>query len=143
MDHDPALIGRRMSGMADCHSKDTLFYDGACPMCRTEVGHLRRLSGGRLAFVDVHSLADDAPEKTARLQRLHLETADGKMLSGLDANVTAWQHTRFGALFRPLRWPFIRQLADKAYGAWAASRYRRLYGGSKTSGLRKEPKERA
>ena len=117
--------------MTDHIKTDRLYYDGACPLCCSEIDQLRRLSGGKLVFVDVHSLPDNSPDKIARLERLHLELGAGEVLSGLDANVAAWQNTPVGFLFRPLRWPLIRALADKVYDAWASRRFRRLYGSSR------------
>ncbi len=108
---------------------DTLFYDGQCPLCTAEMQRLRQLAGPELALVDIHSLQTDAalPGRDALLQRLHLRRASQEMLSGLDANVAAWQYTRFGYLWRWLRWPGIRFVADAVYDRWADWRYRRLY----------------
>jgi predicted DCC family thiol-disulfide oxidoreductase YuxK len=110
-------------------SGDTLYYDGNCPLCNAEMDKLKRLSDGKLQLVDIHSLPDNAnlPAKGALLNRLHLKQETGDFLIGLDANVAAWQHTRFGILFRWLRWPLLRSIADWVYGRWATSRYRRLY----------------
>jgi predicted DCC family thiol-disulfide oxidoreductase YuxK len=114
---------------------DTLFYDGQCPLCTAEMQRLRQLAGPGLALVDIHSLAVDAalPGRDVLLQSLHLRRADQQMLSGLDANVAAWQHTRLGFLWRWLRWPGIRVVADVVYGRWARWRYRRLYANSMRS----------
>jgi predicted DCC family thiol-disulfide oxidoreductase YuxK len=62
------------------------------------------------------------------LRTLHLRTADGELLQGLEANVAAWQHTRVGFLWRWLQWPLVRAVAGRVYDAWALWRYRRLYG---------------
>jgi predicted DCC family thiol-disulfide oxidoreductase YuxK len=59
---------------------------------------------------------------------LHLQTAEGTWLTGLDANVRAWSHTRWGLPWQVLRLPLIRQVADLSYNSWAQRRYRRLYG---------------
>ncbi|MEH6911537.1 MAG: DUF393 domain-containing protein [Oceanicoccus sp.] len=108
---------------------DTLYYDGQCPLCSAEMQKLTRHAGDRLQLVDVHLLDDEAglPNKQQMLTSLHLKRADGKLLTGLDANVAAWQHTRFGFLFRWLRWPLLRLVADWVYDRWANSRYRRMY----------------
>jgi predicted DCC family thiol-disulfide oxidoreductase YuxK len=111
---------------------DTLYYDGQCPLCTAEMDRLRQLADPSLALVDIHGLDDTAglPDRAALLERLHLRRADNVLLSGLDANVTAWQHTRFGFLWAWLRWPLLRPLADAIYNRWAAWRYHRLYGDS-------------
>lgn len=35
---------------------DTLFYDARCPLCRREVGMLKRATGPSLAFQDIHTV---------------------------------------------------------------------------------------
>ena len=106
---------------------ETLYYDGACPLCRNEITQLIKLVDNNIAFQDVHSLDLDPVEVESRLKILHLETAEGLILKGLDANVAAWQHTRLGFLFRILRWPLVRQFADVVYKYWAHRRFERLY----------------
>jgi predicted DCC family thiol-disulfide oxidoreductase YuxK len=112
----------------------TLYYDGRCGLCAGEIARLARLQRGTLALQDIHELpADsdapgDAPDKDTLLRTLHLRTADGDWLTGADANVAAWQHTRHGWAWRWLRWPILRTLVDLAYRPWAEWRYRRLYG---------------
>ncbi|MBO6701950.1 MAG: DUF393 domain-containing protein [Pseudomonadales bacterium] len=108
-------------------TKDILYYDGACPLCRTEISQLEKTSDAHIEFKDVHSLTLDKAEAESRLKILHLETRSGEILTGLDANVAAWQHTRWGFLFRPLRWPVIRHVADVVYDYWAVRRFERLY----------------
>jgi predicted DCC family thiol-disulfide oxidoreductase YuxK len=112
-------------------SGDTLYYDGQCPLCTGEIQKLRRHVGGKLELVDIHSLDEDAslPNRQALLSNLHLKQASGDFLIGLDANVAAWQHTRFGIFFRWLRWPVLRPIADWVYDHWARLRYERRYNG--------------
>lgn len=111
---------------------DTLYYDGQCPLCTAEMDRLRQLADSSLVLVDIHGLEDGAglPDRSALLERLHLRRADNVLLSGLDANVAAWRHTRFGILWAWLRWPLLRPVADAIYNRWAAWRYDRLYGDS-------------
>lgn len=111
--------------MSEPNSK--LYYDGQCPLCAVEMRHLDDLKQETLELVDIHSLELSAEEKTARLLLLHYEQVDGTTLTGLDANVAAWQHTRWGWAFRWTRWPVIRQIADRVYRFWAEIRYRKLY----------------
>ena len=110
--------------------KDILYYDGNCPLCDAEMGKLRRCAASSLELQDIHRLQDDPelPSRDELLRSLHLRTADGALISGLDANVAAWQHTRFAGLWRVLQWPVLKTLADGAYRFWANVRYRRLYG---------------
>ena len=111
---------------------DTLYFDGACPLCRREIRLLRRLTRGRLLLVDVHQLRDidpeaDRPDPEAMLRLLHLQTGEGRWLVGLDANIRAWQHTRWGLFWRLLAIPPLRGLAEQVYRRWASRRYARRY----------------
>ena len=107
--------------------KDTLYYDGACPLCRAEIGKLGRHSSNNLCLVDIHQMDEDnaVPDREALLSRLHLRTADGEWLTGLDANIRAWHHTPFRRLWRVLAWPIIRPFAALAYETWLKLRARR------------------
>ena len=107
--------------------QDTLYYDGSCQLCRGEIFKLKEMADENICFVDIHGSTLNEKEKEARLKILHLETASGEQLEGLDANVAAWQHTSFGFLLRPLRWSMIAWFADKAYFYWAERRFQKLY----------------
>jgi len=109
---------------------DTLFYDGQCPLCRKEIKLLQRLSNDGLAFMDIHQLHSTAslPSSMAMLRILHLRKACGTWITGVDATVQAWSHTRWGWLFRPLRWPLLAPFVNRLYARWAERRYNRLYG---------------
>ena len=113
--------------------KDILYYDGNCPLCNAEMGKLRRCADSSLELQDIHQLPDDPrlPSKDELLRSLYLRNADGNLVSGLDANVAAWQHTRFAGLWRVLQWPLVNFLANHAYQLWARVRYQRLYGPNK------------
>jgi predicted DCC family thiol-disulfide oxidoreductase YuxK len=119
-----------VSAPDDTLAGDELYFDGHCPLCVAEMGRLRRLAGPGLHLLDIHSLTDlhGLPAKEDMLGTLHLRRDAKVFLTGMDANVAAWQHTRFGWLWRPLRWPVIRVAADLLYRHWARWRYRRLYG---------------
>lgn len=103
---------------------DTLYYDGACPLCRAEIGKLARFSRGELELVDIHQLDDNETglDKSALLSRLHLKTADGNWVIGLKANIRAWQHTPFGFLWRVLDWPLVNWFSYRAYEFWLQRR---------------------
>ncbi len=109
---------------------DTLFYDGNCPLCMREVRLLTRIADEGLLLTDLHDVAEnpDEPSSLERLKNLHLRTGDGEWLTGVDATIRAWSHTRWGFLFKVLRWPAAGPVADSAYRYWARKRYQRLYG---------------
>ena len=110
-------------------SMETLYYDGRCPLCLREIRTLERLRGPHLQLVDVHSYepAPGEPSRESMLLRLHLRADDGTWFSGVDATVKAWSHTRWGFLFRPLRWPLLSSLTDRLYDYWARRRFGGLY----------------
>lgn len=107
----------------------TLFYDGRCPLCTKEMARLAKLKDQQLQLADIHTLAPDPhlPDTDTLLRTLHLRMPDGRLLTGADANVAAWQYTRLGAWFRWMRWPVISSLVDRLYDAWARRRYNHLY----------------
>ncbi len=115
----------------------TLFYDGRCALCSKEMRLLTRLKRPDLHLLDIHTsdLSQwqlppiETPGLTATTQLLsvlHLRTAEGRWLLGLDATVAAWSYTPLGWLFKPLRWPLIRPIADTFYTRWAQARACRL-----------------
>ncbi len=106
----------------------TLYYDGQCPLCSKEIKLLRTIQRGGLAFEDIHQLKDYTEESREKmLKMLHLRDSDGNWYIGADATVMAWSFTRFGGLFKPLRWPVIGSIVDVFYSAWARRRYYKLY----------------
>lgn len=106
--------------------KDTLYYDGACPLCRGEVNKLTKFTKDNLIAVNIHDLDvdDNAPDKEILLSRLYLKTSDGQWLTGLTANIRAWHHTPFRNLWRTLNWPVIRIFSNWAYEFWLRRRNR-------------------
>lgn len=110
-------------------SRDVLYYDGQCALCRAEIAQLHRFKDRHLELVDIHSLSEvsDLPPRDQLLQTLHLRRGDAGFELGLYASVVAWQHTRIGPLWRVLLWPGVRPLAECLYRHWARWRFRRLY----------------
>ncbi|MCH1493207.1 MAG: DUF393 domain-containing protein [Luminiphilus sp.] len=107
---------------------DKLYFDGHCPLCVKEMNRLREIKDDDLDLVDIHTLTDsETPvNKDTLLRVLHLEK-NGQMITGIDANVAAWQHTRYGLLWRWMQLPLIRPIVEFAYNRWARWRYDRLY----------------
>ncbi|GAA4011463.1 DUF393 domain-containing protein [Actimicrobium antarcticum] len=72
----------------------TVLYDGACPLCRREVGVYRDLDPLEpLRWLDVSALDAQLPEGADRatyMARFHVRQADGTMLSGAAAFVALW-----------------------------------------------------
>ena len=123
------MNGAMKSATSETQQPDVLYFDGDCPLCRTEMRHLSTMKSQNLELVDIHSLTD-YPHGTSRdalLQRLHLRRGD-RWLTGVDANVGAWGHTRIGFLWRLLRLPVFSSIVDWVYQRWAERRFANRYG---------------
>ena len=101
----------------------TVLYDGACPLCRREVGVYQNLTPlAPLAWMDVsqpQAAVPDSSNRAAYLARFHVQRANGEVLSGAAAFVALWQTLpgwrwlgRLGAL------PGITPLLELAYRAF-------------------------
>ena len=99
----------------------TVFYDGACPLCRREIGFYQRRDGAQsIDWVDVSRCAGEtvAPglTKAEAMARFHVKRADGRLASGGLAFAQLW-----AALpgFRPfglvLQWPPLAWLTERVY----------------------------
>ena len=78
---------------ASCGSL-TVLFDGACPLCRREIGVYQSLQPTQpVAWLDVsQSSAQLPPEDRARyLARFHVRQEDGSLLSGAAAFVALWR----------------------------------------------------
>jgi predicted DCC family thiol-disulfide oxidoreductase YuxK len=104
----------------------TVLYDGACPLCRREIGvyqNLRPLQADApVCYADVSDNAVPLPHGTTRAQllaRFHVRTGQGQLLSGAQAFLALW------ALLPGWRW---LAWAGKLPGAaWAMERGYRLF----------------
>lgn len=72
----------------------TVLYDGACPLCRREIGLYRGLPAAQpLCFADVSDPGQVLPAGTTRAQllaRFHVRHADGRLDSGARAFLALW-----------------------------------------------------
>ncbi len=72
-----------------------VFFDGACPVCSREIAFYRGLrDDDAIAWVDV-TAADFTCEGLTRasaLSRLHVRTADGRLVNGVPAFRELWLH---------------------------------------------------
>ena len=101
----------------------TVLFDGACPLCRREVGVYKSLTpindGPPLQWLDVslpHTALPAGATQAAYMARFHVQRGDGQMLSGAEAFVALWAVlpgwrwlARFGAL------PGVTPLLEWAY----------------------------
>ena len=104
----------------------TVFYDGACPLCRREIGLYRGLKPLRPdsppRYADVSDAATPLPPGPTReqlLARFHVRASDGQLLSGARAFLALW------ALLPGWRW--LAQAGRAPGAAWVMERSYRLF----------------
>ena len=125
--HVPDDISRinELPGSAVC----TVYFDGMCPLCRREIAAYRQLRGGdAIDWVDASRC--DATQLSAgidrayALQRLHVQSADGTLLSGAAAFVEIWRHLpAFAWIARCCANRYVLAVLDFAYGRFLALRH--------------------
>lgn len=102
----------------------TVLYDGACPLCRREIAHVKGLAQRRsdsgLCFLDISQQAEGssafAEEREALLARFHVQRADGSRLDGAAAFVAMWNRLPgWRWLARLARLPGMLALLEAAY----------------------------
>lgn len=105
-----------------------VYFDGLCPLCLSEIRHLRRLDlQGNLDLQDIN--AADFRTRFPHIdpvdadRELHGELPDGTLIKGLDVTCLAWKLVGKGHWFSFLRWPFIRPVADSGYRFFARHRH--------------------
>lgn len=88
----PALNDTQIAPPAACDAL-TVMFDGACPLCRREIGLYRSLTPlETVAWLDVSKVtANLNPADQARyMARFHVRQKDGSLLSGAAAFVALW-----------------------------------------------------
>jgi predicted DCC family thiol-disulfide oxidoreductase YuxK len=106
-----------MSGV----DKVTIWFDGACPICRGEIGLMKRLDRrGAIEFVDASGTGPVAcpVDRAELLVRLHAREGD-RLLEGAAAFAAMW---RAIPLLRPIgllaRRPRVLALLERCYIAF-------------------------
>jgi predicted DCC family thiol-disulfide oxidoreductase YuxK len=95
---------------ADPCGQLTVYYDGACPLCRREIAIYKSAEGAeRLAFIDVACAPADGPatdlDRNSALARFHVRDSEGRLVSGAAA---------FGAMWLALpRWRWLGWLVTR------------------------------
>jgi predicted DCC family thiol-disulfide oxidoreductase YuxK len=101
----------------------TVLYDGACPLCRREIGVYRGLQPNTpVCFADVSDTATQLPPGITReqlLARFHVRGRDGELLSGAEAFLALW------AALPGWRW--LAWAGRLPGAAWAMERTYRLF----------------
>lgn len=94
--------------MSDKGCDLTVYYDGACPLCRAEIAHYSKQEGAEaISFVDICAAAPGALgpdlDRDKALGRFHVREADGKLIAGAAGFARVWQ--------RLPRWRWAARLA--------------------------------
>jgi predicted DCC family thiol-disulfide oxidoreductase YuxK len=113
---------------AKTQSPLTVYYDGACPVCRREIGFYQKRTGAQVSYCDVAAEVCPAPDlrREDALRRFHVRLADGVLVSGAAAFLALWRATpgfRFPARLLSAR-PVVAAL-DVAYDGFL--KLRRLW----------------
>jgi len=119
-------------------SKLTLFYDGACPLCRHEINHYKKKDKSRqlIEFIDIVSPDFSAKEYGLDPQqihaKMHAKKSTGQIVTGVDSFLAIWE------LFPEYRWlhqfignPLVKPLAKMGY--WCFARIRPYLPGRRDS----------
>lgn len=121
--------------MADSDDKITVFYDGACPRCIRDRRNYERLDTHAAKAVQWFDITGRDQELIAlginprkALTELHIRTADGRILSELDAyRVLMARIPRYRWLGWFIGLPLIRTMASRLYH-WSVTRRLRQQG---------------
>ncbi len=98
----------------------TLLYDGDCEVCAHEMNDLRgRDREKRLIFVDIAQPAFDPQRYGTQLSELraqiHAVRPDGRLLRGVSVLHVAYAAVGRGWMFAPVKWPFLKPMANAVY----------------------------
>lgn len=104
-------------------SKATVLYNDECPICSFEIEHYRRLCSKRGINIEFEKISLggkvlQASRLTAEdaKKRLHLLTADGKLLVGVEAFLALWtEMPGYRVVGRLISTPGIYHLASLLY----------------------------
>lgn len=106
----------------------TIFYDGFCPLCLSEMRELKTLdTQQQLNLENIH--ADDFSERYPHIDPveadriLHGQLANGQVIQGLEVTCMAWKLVGKHKWMQALRWPVIRIFADLGYKFFAKYRH--------------------
>jgi len=113
-------------------AKLTIFYDGSCGVCSSEMKYYRSIADDRICFVNIAS-ADFHAEKYGRtekqfMEQLHVCDNKGRFFTGVEAFRKLWEE--LPSPFYPLLstlfgLPFINFAAHTGYAVFA--RFRHLF----------------
>jgi predicted DCC family thiol-disulfide oxidoreductase YuxK len=124
----------------------TVFYDGACALCRREIAHYRRLKNSdAMRWVDIScdqaTLDAQGLTRADAMQRLHVRDAAGNWHVGAWAFAELWSHLPgYRWLAAALRRSRTLPLLDRGYALFARWRLRRRCATGTCSGMTPDPR---
>jgi len=100
-----------------------VYYDGACPLCRLEIGYYKSRDRLRaIRFVDVSRADADTGnnlERAAAMARFHVRQGNGELVSGAQGFVAVWRVLpRWRVLAHIARAPGVLLALEGAYRAF-------------------------
>jgi len=115
------LLGR--SPLKSVLRRQSVYYNGACPVCRTEMNHYARrcqAAATPVTFIDSSIQYDPLAEYGLRREhlerRIYLKSGDGQVLSGVPALTSLWAQTPgYVWLSRLASLPLVRPMAEGLY----------------------------
>ena len=108
-------------------SRSTVYFDGSCPLCRAEIGYYRRIDhSGALCFIDVSDpdvLVPFGLTQQRAMERFHVRTGAGALLSGAAAFVEVWARLpRWRWAARAAALPGLMALLELSYRLFLPAR---------------------
>ncbi len=107
----------------------SLFWDGACPLCRREIQYYKWLdTEKRVDWVDIQTqperLAVHGVPLEVALARIHGTDRRGTLVQGVPAFLAVWEVLPYWNVLPPIvrTFPFAMPLVDAAYSWWAKRR---------------------
>ena len=106
--------------MTEQQNRTTVYYDGACPVCRREIAFMQRRAGSEnVAFEDISDEKSTLPEGVAReaaLARFHVRGTDGIVRNGAAGFAAMWEELpALRPLARLARFPGVLPLLEVLY----------------------------
>ena len=109
-------------------TKLILLYDGACPICRSEIKFLKEKDKrGYISFVNIDS-EDYSPDKylginyRKAMDRIHAIKLNGEIIKDVEVFREAYRLIGLGWIYYPTKLPVFKNIIDLIYISWAKSR---------------------
>ncbi len=105
----------------------SVFYDGACPLCRREINHYRQKDHQNIEYIDISTndfVAKNYGLDASQVQKkMHVKEGDGTIHTGVEAFLALWRFFPEYSLLRKLiSFPLIKPLAKLGYICFAKLR---------------------